>query len=742
MKEKPLLTTDNSIYVRVAVPAPVCKYFDYLPPEGGAFNHLLQPGIRVQVPFGRQILIGIVVEIISVTTVPFNSLKPIIKIIDLTPLLPILLHKLLLWASQYYQYPLGLVFDAAFTSSLRGGSVLEDYKQTYWQLTALPPITEKTTSKQQQLLKLLTEHPAGIAEDSLNKQGFNKAIRNRLVEKNLLKATLQSIYQPSVTKHHLTQNNALELNPAQLAALTTIKAFNSFQTFLLDGVTGSGKTEVYLQAIANVLQQNKQVLILIPEINLTPQTLAQFEQRFTTQVVVFHSKISDKKKTDAWFKAKLGLAPIILGTRSAAFIPLKSPGLFIIDEEHDQSFKQQEGFRYSARDLLIKRAQLENCPIILGSATPSLESLYNAKRKRYCQLKLPERTGNAISPKMEILDIRHKKLKHGLSLQLLAQIEAHLKTQGQVLLFLNRRGYAPVLMCGSCNWTKNCNHCDARMILHFNPKPMLICHHCQTNCVLPAICPACGNQKLAPVGFGTAKLEQVLKTQFPAANIVRVDKDTTSKKDAMQNIIKQVISGQANILIGTQMLAKGHHFPNLSLVAIIDIDGALFSSDFRTIERMGQLITQVAGRAGRAELPGHVILQTQHPEHPLLQKLLTQGYHALCESLLEERNLIKLPPFSYQILFKAASKKPKAALDFLAWLKNNTKQTNKEVELLGPIPSPIEKKASYFRAQLLIQSTKRYLAHSFCEILMAKIESYPKIKQILWSVDVDPLDFY
>lgn len=680
MQEKLLLTINNSVYVRVALPTPIRKYFDYLPPAT-QLNHSLQPGIRVQVPFGKQTLIGIVVEITKETTVPIQQLKKIISIIDAAPLFPASLQTLLCWASKYYQYPLGLVFDTALTTPLRKGKIFEDYAKN---------IEQHTTA----------------------------------IKKTIHKTKLQ-------------------LNVSQQTAITTIEKYlHVFQTFLLDGVTGSGKTEVYLQVIEKVLLQNKQILILIPEINLTPQTLEQFRQRFSTHIVVFHSQISAKKRTEAWFKAKLGLAPIIIGTRSAAFIPLKTPGLFIIDEEHDQSFKQQDGFRYSARDLLIKRAQIENCPIILGSATPALESLWNARRNRYVHLKLPERAGIAISPNIEVLDIRHKKLKQGLSLQLLAQIDAHLKKQGQVLLFLNRRGYAPVLMCNQCNWIQNCKNCDARMILHFHPKPTLICHHCQTNCMLPTTCPTCGNEALAPIGFGTEKLEHILKANFPTANIVRVDKDATRKKNAMQDLVEQVISGNANILIGTQMLAKGHHFPNLSLVAIIDIDAALFSSDFRTIERMGQLITQVAGRAGRAELPGHVVLQTQHPDHPLLQKLLTCGYHALCDSLLTERKLIKLPPFGHQILFKAASKHPEIALNFLAWLKKHTNKSSQEIELLGPIPAPIEKKANYFRAQLLIQSSKRSLVHNMCATLMTKIEEYPKVKQILWSVDVDPLDFY
>lgn len=685
MKETPQLTT-NLIYVKVALFAPIRKYFDYsVIVESDCFPPGIQPGVRVEVPFGKRTLIGFIVAIVNTTNVPLQQLKAITKIIDKEPLFPAVLQELLFWASQYYQTPLGMVYEAALTATLRKGKIIEDD----------------------------------------------------------IKKVSASQNDPPISEYGYFHEKQISLNSAQQIAINTItESLDKFQTFLLDGVTGSGKTEVYIQVIAKVLQQKKQVLILVPEINLTPQTLKQFSQRFAVPVLAFHSQVSDKQRTTIWLQAKLGLPSIIIGTRSATFLPLTNPGLFILDEEHDQSFKQQEGFRYSARDLLIKRAQLENCPIVLGSATPALETLWNAKLKRYIHLQLPERAGLASQPSIEILDIRHKKLKQGLSLPLLHQIDQHLKNNGQVLLFLNRRGYAPVLMCNNCNFVLGCKCCDARMILHFHPQPKLICHHCQTINSIPHNCPACNSKNLVPIGLGTEKLEHILQAKFPAAKIIRVDRDATRKKHAMHDIIEQIIAGKANILIGTQMLAKGHHFPNLSLVVILDIDGALFSSDFRTLERMGQLITQVAGRAGRAELPGHVILQTQHPDHPLLTTLLYQGYHALSDILLEERKQSMLPPFGYQILFKAASKNPTNAIKFLTWVKEQTIYTNQVVKVLGPIPAPIEKKASYFRAQLLLQSNNRKHLHKASELIIAKIDEYKNLRKIRWSVDVDPLDFY
>lgn len=721
MKEPSLSITTKANYVQVALATPLRHCFDYLAILSDTQNgYILQPGIRVQVPFGKQIRIGIIVSMTTTTSVPIQHLKPILKIIDQEPLFSTTLQKLLLWASNYYQCPLGLVFDVALTTPLRKGkdlhSIHENIATSIQETTYINNNTHKITS--------------ALIDD-------NAPINTTLENTNVATIVGDSL-QPS-----LFSELPLSLNISQQTALHAIQSsLGIFQPFLLDGVTGSGKTEVYLQAITYVLQQNKQTLILIPEINLTPQTLAQFKKRFNVPVAVFHSQISHKERTETWYKAKIGIAQIIIGTRSAAFLPLKNPGLFILDEEHDLSFKQQDSLRYSARDLLIKRAQLENCPIVLGSATPALESLWNARQNRYIHLQLPERAGCATPPKIEILDIRHKQLKHGLSLQLLEQIDYHLKNNGQVLLFLNRRGYAPVLMCNVCNFIHGCKSCDAKMILHFYPTPRLICHHCQTINQLPNICPSCKAQNLLPVGLGTEKLEHILQNQFPTANIVRVDRDVMRKKQAMQNIVEQILTGKANILIGTQMLAKGHHFPKLSLVAIIDIDSALYSSDFRAIERMGQLITQVAGRAGRAELPGHVILQTQHPEHPCLTILLNQGYHALCEVLLEERKTSMLPPFSYQVLFKAASKYPSHALNFLSWIKaQNSMHVNKIVKILGPIPSPIEKKADYFRAQLLLQANKRQYLQQACEIIINKIYKYHNLNKIRWSVDVDPLDF-
>ena len=678
MKEKSQHITKNYLFVKVAVPTPIRKCFDYLPPNN-ANNVILQKGVRVKIPFGTRLLIGIIVDITTETTISHESLKPIIEVLDPSPIFPSSLQTLFNWASNYYQYSIGMIFDAALPTTLRKGKPVE--------------------------------------------------IKSTKLRDNIPLPSIDAV--------------KIKLNREQQQAIAAIaSSLCKFKVFLLDGVTGSGKTEVYLQLIEKAISKGQQSLILIPEIGLTPQTLSRFQQRFSVPIVILHSKMNNTERANAWIQAKLGTATIVIGTRSAALVPLKNPGLFIVDEEHDTSFKQQEGFRYSARDLLIKRAQLENCPIILGSATPSLHSLFNVKGGNYSYLCLPNRAGEAITPNVQIIDIRHKKLEQGLSKKLLLAIENHLKNKGQVLLFINRRGYAPILMCHSCGWIQNCKQCDARMILHLKPKPHIICHHCQMQSVIPTVCPDCQSKRLSPLGLGTEKIEAILTKHFPQANIVRVDKDTTKRKLAMQDIVHKTITGEIDILIGTQMLAKGHHFTELSLVAIIDIDSAFFSTDFRAIERMGQLVTQVAGRAGRGRQLGQVIIQTYHPQHPLLQQLLTDGYKAFCATLLQERKEARLPPFSYQILFRATNKSYKKVFTLLSLIKQQAEQKHLNIDLLGPIPAPMEKKAGFYRAQLLLQSSNRANLHYLCNQLINGIENLPIAKQVHWSVDVDPIDLY
>lgn len=665
-------STNNSLILRVAVPSPLRRLFDYLMPTAHN-NGMPKPGMRVLVPFGNRELLGIIVAITDHSTLPIDKLKASIQILDTEPLFDAKAIQLFLWASRYYQYPLGMIFDAVLPAWIRKQKTLELPFTTLSETKQLPP---------------------------------------------------------------------LELNSFQQNAITEVtKAINKFQPFLLDGVTGSGKTEVYIQLITRMIELNKQTLILVPEINLTPQTLQRFQERFQVPIAVLHSQITEKNRASAWLHAQQGNALIVLGTRLAAFTPLKNPGLFIIDEEHDLAFKQQDHFRYSARDLLLKRAQLEQCPILLGTATPSLETWHNVISKKFHYLELPERAGPAQKPVVEIIDVRHKKLDEGLSNELLSQIKHQLDNNQQVLLFLNRRGYAPVLMCCKCGWHTTCKRCDSNMILHHDTQ-LLRCHHCEAQNTIPEACAQCGDANITAIGLGTQRLEICLTRHFPTANIVRVDKDSVHNKKQLKNVLESVHDGSTNILIGTQMLSKGHHFPNLGLVAIVDIDAALFSADFRATERIGQLITQVAGRTGRGTKLGKVVLQTAHPDNKILQTLIYQGYHRFVELLIQERRSTGLPPYSYQVLFRAETKKPSIASTFLQSVKKFIASSAPTISCYGPIPAPMEKRQGFYRAQLLLQADSRQALQSQLQHVIPHIEANKLGVNVRWSVDVDPLEMF
>jgi len=545
-------------------------------------------------------------------------------------------------------------------------------------------------------------------------------------------------------KHNLAKTEKtqpIQLNKDQQQAVDTINNNKGFKVFLLDGVTGSGKTEVYLQVIAEIINAGKQALVLVPEIGLTPQTVARFQNRFDVDIAVMHSRLTPRERLNAWLMAKQGTAKIIIGTRSAIFVPLANPGIIILDEEHDLSFRQQSGLRYSARDLATVRGKLENTPIILGSATPSLESLRNAKSKRYTRLQLPERAGIAIHPTYNLIDMRNQKLIEGLSEKLIQKIENHLQQHGQILIFINRRGYSPTLLCHNCGLVIECNRCDARMTLHQKPH-YLHCHHCGATKPIPKICPECNNDQLVPLGLGTERVEETLKDIVPDATLLRIDRDTVRSRDDMHKMLEKIHNNQCQILIGTQMLAKGHHFPNVTMVAILNADNGLLSSDFRAEEYTAQLMMQVAGRAGRAEKPGEVYIQTYNPHHPLLLQLINFGYHSFAMENLIERQKANLPPFSYFALFRAEDKNASKALEFLEQLKDKTNTLVKtNIKLLGPIPAPMQRKAGYYRAQLLISSKNRNSLHDLLEPLVQYIETL-KTTTLRWSLDIDPMDMF
>ena len=491
-----------------------------------------------------------------------------------------------------------------------------------------------------------------------------------------------------------------------------------------------------------VLKQGKQVLVLVPEIGLTPQTISRFKSRFHCDVALMHSGLNDSKRLQAWQQAKMGKASIILGTRSAIYTPLHNLGLIILDEEHDISYKQQEGFRYHARDVALYRGHLENCPVILGSATPSIDSYHLVEQEKLKLLQLNQRAGVALMPKMHVIDLKVAKKKQGLSQQLIEQIKKKLDKKEQVLIFLNRRGYAPVLVCESCGWQANCPHCDAHFTLHTQPYTYLHCHHCGTIQRLPDQCPECQHQSLKTLGMGTGKVEEHLNELFPDHDVIRVDRDSTSRVGSWQKIYDRIQQNQPMILLGTQMLAKGHHFPFVTLVAILDIDAGLLSVDVRAPERTAQLIVQVSGRAGRGEHKGDVYLQTLRPDHPMLTTLIEKDYRAVAKHMLQERKAALLPPYRYAVLIRSDSKNRDYSQQFLADIAAQLQlMAQDSIEIWGPIPAPMERKAGRYRAHMVILSQDRARMHFFLRQWWAQVVHLPKQHQLRLSIDVDPQEF-
>ena len=510
-----------------------------------------------------------------------------------------------------------------------------------------------------------------------------------------------------------------------------------FNVWLLEGVTGSGKTEIYLQYIEEVLKKGKQVLVLVPEIGLTPQTVRRFQARFNVEIDVLHSNLNDTQRLNVWERARTGQSAIVIGTRSALFTQFSDLGLIILDEEHDGSFKQQDGWRYHARDLGIVLAQKLNIPILLGSATPSLESVNNVQNGKYHHLVLSKRAGNATALRQFVIDLKHQRIQNGLSEPLLQRMQEHLEKGNQVLLFLNRRGFAPVLLCHECGWIDECYHCEKPYTYHQHQR-VLRCHHCGAQKTVPMQCGHCGSTHLVTTGLGTEQLEETLKARFPQYNIARIDRDSTARKGKLEGYLEDIQQGKSQILIGTQMLAKGHHFPNVTLVALVNVDNALFSLDFRAEERLAQLYVQVAGRSGRAEKQGEVVLQTHYPDHPLLTTLLEKGYQAFAEETLKLRHNMGLPPFSFQALFKAQCRHSEEAENALSQLASFFYEQKIEgLQVLGPIPAPFSKKAGQYRWQLLLQHASR-------KQLQAALSRYSpeliKSSQVRLILDVDPLD--
>ncbi len=734
--------SENHI-LRVAVPAPLYSCFDYLPPLGEDPAGLL-PGVRLLVPFGRGERCGVLLELVAESELEIGRLKPAIKLLDAEPLLGQDDIELLLWAAEYYRHPVGEVISSALPVRLRKGMERAATGVPGWELTAigraLDPLTLTRAPRQAEILELLQRHPEAFmsqADIYLNMGGECRSIL-RVLEQRGWVEPCQLVPSRDIYPR-VAEGTAPHLNPDQQAAVDAVAGHGAgYQAFLLDGVTGSGKTEVYLALVEQILAAGRQALILVPEIGLTPQLLQRFQQRIAAPIALLHSGLSDLEREHAWVSAARGDARVVLGTRSAVFTPMPELGLVIVDEEHDLSFKQQDGFRYSARDLALVRARRRGCPVVLGSATPSLESLRNAQVGRYQHLMLLNRAGDALPPRLDILDIRSVHLDAGMSATLLRMVGEEIQAGNQALIFLNRRGYAPLLACYDCGWIAECRRCDARLTYHMG-NGVLWCHHCGSQRRVDSSCPECNSEKVRPLGQGTERLEQVLAARFPTTGIVRIDRDSTRSKGSLHRLLDEIHCGRHQLLLGTQMLAKGHHFPNVTLVGILDVDQGLFGADFRAAERMAQLLTQVSGRAGRAEKPGRVVVQTRHPDHPLIHTLIRRGYGAFAMEALRERQSAMLPPYSYQVLLRAEAKRDGVSRTFLDdAMELGRSMGYPGVEFWGPVPAPMERRAGNFRAHLLLQSGSRGELHRLLSEWLPKIRDLKSARRVRWSVDVDP----
>ena len=734
------MTNDPSLILHVAIPVPVRYLFDYLYPENLPRDKL-KPGMRVQVPFGKTSRkIGIIIDISASSDINPARIKNIIKLLDDKPLFDDEHLKLLQWAGNYYHYPVGELIFASLPGPLRVGKPLQTRLEYLWKLTEdgnhLDDKKLFRAKKQLALFQFIKLQKDGVTSEELN-ENFNdwrNSVKG-LLTKGLIKK-IPYTEQPA----DMESISEIKFSDEQQHAFNQIKSkLNTNARILLDGITGSGKTEIYLEIIKDIISCGRQVIVLVPEIGLTPQFISRIKQRIPSRLVVIHSGLSDGERLLAWLQARSGEARVILGTRSAIWTPLKEPGLIVVDEEHDQSYKQQDSFRYSARDIAILRADQTKIPIILGTATPSLETLHNVEIKKMSRITLSKRAENAILPKFRIVDMRAQNCRGALSESLIQSIKDVLSKKRQVLLFQNRRGYSPVFMCHDCGWILKCNRCELPMTFHKSLNRM-ICHHCSSVDKVSSLCPECESKEILQVGHGTERLNETLNECFPSARILRIDRDSTRRKGSMQQYMEQINSGDVDILVGTQMLAKGHHFPAVTLVGIIDADRGLYSSDFRASERMAQLIVQVSGRAGRASDPGNVVVQTHHPEHPLLMALMKNSYNTFAHILLNERRHASLPPYTYQALLRAEDYDKDAPSSFLEKAAGLLKESLNNVDVYGPFPAPIEKRAGRYRYQLLTQSSQRAALQKALQIWVEQIDNLKNSKKIRWSLDVDPQD--
>lgn len=737
--------------LEVAINIPIFYTYYYLYNNNGSYTSPLI-GRRVSIPFRNKKSWGIITNTFdSIKNIPSLAstkkkitLKEIISIIDETPIYDESLIKLLLWASNYYHYPIGQTLFSALPKAIKNDDKIKEEQIKIWFLKDKDYSTKVSRKSKKTLEVISTLEKQDITDTEMKDLGVSISTISKLKELNIIDFYFKSLEHKiwHKTCENILKNTPLKLNNEQQNALKDITSSNNFNCFFINGVTGSGKTEVYLQVIEHYLKQKKQVLVLIPEINLTKQTIDRFRNRFNVEIVKNNSSLSEKEKLISFNKIRNDEAAILIGTRSSLFFNFKNLGLIIIDEEHDESYKQGDSLLYSARDTAIMLAKIKNIPIVLGSATPSIETFLNAKTGKYKELKLRNRAGNAKKIIFTLSDMKKENLIFGLTATMIKEIERTIFEGNQALIMLNKRGYANQYVCHHCGHIFTCNHCSKNLIFH-KQENYLQCHHCEKKYPIPYVCPKCSSNNLKTIGIGTEQLKENLQNLFPKANIAQIDRDTTKTKTALNNYLEKITNNEYQILIGTQMLAKGHHFPNVTFVGILDVDFALYSNDFKSIEKLAQLITQVSGRAGRADKQGYVCIQTLQPDNKIFSMIKNDNYDYICDYILYQRQLALLPPYSYLAIIKACSKNKNSVITNLSYVLNILNLackniTNDSITISPPYPSSIERRKDKYNYQILIQSNSRKNLAYLLSVFTAQIGSLPIKSNVQYAIDVDP----
>lgn len=756
MSLKPLI-------VRVAVPTPLYQFFDYIVVDATTADQLPPVGARVRVPFRRRELVGIVVAAPVDSEFDHQKLKAVLECIDQESVLSADVLHLVQWMSSYYVCPPGQVYDLVLPKRLRDGLAVLPVGETIWRASTLGQKVELLSLQRARVQHAVMQYAQQNGHFSRQQaqqfgSSWRQAVKALLAKDYLTEhEEVPDISLPTAVDS--TQQAPLHLTQEQQHIVDRIAPTEGFAVHLIHGVTGSGKTEVYLQLVEQVLAKGQQALLLVPEIGLTPQFVARVQSRLLARVAVVHSSLSDHERHTAWWHAQNGTADIILGTRASVFTAFDNLGIIVVDEEHDASFKQQDGVRYHARDVAIVRAKKLGVPIILGSATPSFESYHNALTGKYRLWEMQLRATGMELPTVHIVNVDKTQTdadfaKHGFSTMLKKQIEARLAKQQQSILYINRRGFAPTLYCPECGWIATCQRCDAHLTYHHSnvhsASMQVRCHHCGYQAQHSKTCPSCHRSELLPVGQGTQRVEESVKTLFPQARVLRLDRDSVSKKGAFDEKLAAIRGGEVDIILGTQMLTKGHDFPNVTLVGVLNADQGLYSADFRGPEQMFQQVLQVAGRAGRHQA-GAVVIQTGFPEHPIFAQLVTQDYVAFAQQSIEERQLFAYPPFNHVALLRAESVVASEGLNFLRWCRGvalevaqgeQQKEDQSMVAISDPVAAPMEKRAGRYRAQLLLKSSSRTNLHQVLQALITQVVNNPQSRRVRWSLDVDPMEMY